>query len=166
MNQFDAGPSQPASSDTLFPGFPTLDLGRLVQVVRKRLWLAAVVAAGFVALAVVYLLLTPKMYQSSAVLYVEPKNDGAVFSGIMGAKQASWETLDALKSMAEGIRNGTVILRVIDRLELRNDPDFLKTQEGGYSDAEIVEAVGKRVEAELRRGTRIIDVAVKDRSPE
>ncbi|MEM6279532.1 MAG: hypothetical protein AAF733_08645, partial [Verrucomicrobiota bacterium] len=47
-----------------------------------------------------------------------------------------------------------------------NDPDFLKTQEGGYSDAEIVEAVGKRVEAELRRGTRIIDVAVKDRSPE
>lgn len=166
MNQFGAGPSQPVSSDTLFPGFPTLDLGRLYHVVRKRLWLAGAVAAGFVGLAVIYLVLTPKVYQSSAVIYVDPKNDGAVFSGIKGVKQASWETLDALKSMAEGIRNGTVILRVIDRLDLRNDPDFLKPQEGGYSDAEIVEIVSKRVNAELRRGTRLIDVSVKDLSPE
>jgi len=40
---------------------------------------------------------------------VEPKTDGAVFDGIRSVKQASWETLDALKSMAEGIRNETVI---------------------------------------------------------
>lgn len=166
MNQFGAGPSQPASSDALFPGFPTLDLGRLFHVVRKRLWLAGLVAAAFVGLAVLYLMVTPSVYQSSAVIYVEPKNEGAVFSGIKGVKQASWETLDALKSMAEGIRNGAVILRVVERLDLRNDPGFLKPREGGYTDAEIVEMVSKRVDAELRRGTRLIDVSVKDHSPE
>ncbi|MEM7600592.1 MAG: polysaccharide biosynthesis tyrosine autokinase, partial [Verrucomicrobiota bacterium] len=137
-----------------------------LHVIRKRLWLAGAVASAFVALAVVYLVLTPKVYQSTAVIYVDPKNDGAVFSGLKGVKQASWETLDALKSMAEGIRNGAVILRVVDRLDLRNDPGFLKPKEGGYSDAEIVEMVGKCVDAELRRGTRLIDVAVKDLSPE
>lgn len=166
MNQFGAGPSQPASSDALFPGFPTLDLGRLFHVVRKRLWLAAIVASAFIGLAVLYLIVTPKVYQSSAVIYVEPKNEGAAFTDIKGVKQASWETLDALKSMAEGIRNSSVILRVDERLGLRDDPAFLKPQEGGYSDAEVVEIISKQVEAELRRGTRIIDVAVKDTSPE
>ncbi|MEM9016901.1 MAG: polysaccharide biosynthesis tyrosine autokinase, partial [Verrucomicrobiota bacterium] len=165
MNQFGAGPTQPASSDALFPGFPTLDVGRLIQVVRRRLWLAALIAAGFVATALAYVYLAPKTYQSHAVIYVDPKNEGAVFDGLKGVKQASWETLDALKSMAEGIRNGTVILRVVDQLDLRNDPDFLKPREGGYSDAEIVELLSRKVDAELRRGTRLIDVSVKDRSP-
>lgn len=165
MNQFGAGPSQPAASDTLFPGFPTLDVGRLISVVKKRLWLAGLVAGAFVALALVYVFLAPKVYQSSAVIYVDPKNDGAVFDGLKGVKQASWETLDALKSMAEGIQDGTVILRVVDRLDLRNDPDFLKPKDGGYTDAEIVEMMSKNVHAELRRGTRLIDVSVRDHSP-
>lgn len=166
MNQFGAGPSQPAASDTLFPGFPTLDISRLVSVIRKRLWLAALVVGAFVGLALVYVFLAPKVYQSSAVIYVDPKNDSAVFNGLKGVKQASWESLDALKSMAEGIQNGTVILRVVDRLNLREDPEFLKPKDGGYSDSEIVEIVSKNIHAELRRGTRLIDVSVKDRSPE
>ncbi|MEX2580954.1 MAG: Wzz/FepE/Etk N-terminal domain-containing protein [Verrucomicrobiales bacterium] len=143
-----------------------MDLSRLVTVVRKRLWLAAVVALVFVALAATYAFLAPEVYESSAVIYVGPNSDGAVFEGMRGAKKASWETLDALKSMAEGIANGTVILRVADRLDLRNDPDFLEPREGGYDDSEIVEIVGKTVDAELRRGTRLIDVAVKGHSPE
>jgi capsular exopolysaccharide synthesis family protein len=166
MNQFGAGPSQPAASDSLFPGFPSLDLGRLLTVVRKRLWLAAAVALAFVLLAVGYVLTATKIYQSSAVIYVDPKNEGAAFDGLKGANQASWQTLDALKSMAEGIRNGSVILRVIDKLDLRNDPGFLKPREGGYSDSELVILVSERVNAELRRGTRLIDVSVKDKSPE
>lgn len=166
MNQFGAGPSQPASSEALFPGFPTLDLGRLVSVVWKRLWLAMLVAGVFVGLAILYVLTATKIYQSSAVIYIDPKNEGAVFEGIKGVRQASWETLDALKSMADGIRNGTVILRVVDSLKLRDDATFLPAKAGGYSDAEIVEIVSKKVEAELRRGTRLIDVSVKDQSPE
>lgn len=166
MNQFGAGPSQPATTETLFPGFPTLDLTRLAAVVFRRLWLAGTVAAAFVGLAIFYVLTATKIYQSSAVIYVDPKNDGAVFDGIKGVRQASWETLDALKSMADGIRNGTVILRVVDKLKLREDPSFLPTRAAGYSDSELVEIIGKNVTADLRRGTRLIDVAVKDRSPE
>ncbi|MCG8598726.1 MAG: polysaccharide biosynthesis tyrosine autokinase [Verrucomicrobiales bacterium] len=165
MNQFGAGPSQPSSTESMFPGFPSLDIGRLIRVIRRRLWLAAVVAGLFVALAIAYVLTATKIYQSSAVIYVEPKNEGAAFNGLKGAKQASWQTLDALKSMAEGIRNGSVILRVVDQLDLRNDPEFLKPKKGGYTDAEIVVYVSDNVKAELRRGTRLIDISVKDKSP-
>lgn len=166
MNPYGAGPTQPASSETLFPGFPTLDLGRLAGVVWKRLWLAMMIAAAFVGLAIAYVLTATKIYESSAVIYVDPKNEGAVFEGLKGVRQASWESLDALKSMAEGIRNGTVILRVVEQLKLREDPGFLKPKAGGYSDAELVEIISKRVRADLRRGTRLIDVSVRDRSPE
>lgn len=166
MNPYGAGPSQPASSETLFPGFPTLDIGRLAGVVWKRLWLAVFIAGAFVGLAILYVLTATKIYESSAVIYVDPKNEGAVFEGLKGVRQASWESLDALKSMAEGIRNGTVILRVVDKLKLREDPGFLPVKGGGYGDAELVEIIGKKVRADLRRGTRLIDVSVRDRSPE
>lgn len=168
MNQFGTGSSSSQTSESLFPGFPTLDIGRLISSIRKRLWLAMLVAAVFVGLAITYVMLATKIYQSSAVIYVDPKNEGAVFSGITGASQASWSTLDALKSLAAGISNGAVILRVVDKLELRDDPTFLKPKEDGseYTDAEVVNYMSRNVYAELRRGTRLIDIAVKDESPE
>ena len=150
----------------MFPGFPALDIARLVAVTRKRLWLAAVIALAVIGLEVAYVFLAPKDYESTAVVYVDPTNENTAFDGFRGAKQASWETLDALKSMAAGMRNANVILRVVDRLELRDDADFLKSRSSPYSDAEVVELVGENVDAQRRRGTRLIDVAVRDRNPE
>ncbi|MDA7921009.1 Wzz/FepE/Etk N-terminal domain-containing protein [Verrucomicrobiales bacterium] len=124
MNQFGAGSTQPSSSETLFPGFPTLDVNRLFKVVKQRLWLAILIASIIVGPAISYVMLAPKIYRYSAVIYVDPKKDGAVFDGIKGASMPSFETLDALKSMAGAISNGTTILRVVDKLEHRNDPDF------------------------------------------
>ena len=165
MNQFGAGPSQPTSTESLSSGLPPFHIGRLLRVIRKRLWLAAVVAAVFVVLSIAYVLTATKIYQSSAVIYVDPKNEGAAFNGLKGANQASWQTPYALESMAAGIRNGSVILRVVDTLDLRNNPEFLSPKEGGYTDFEIVILVSQNVKAELRRGTRLIDISVKDKSP-
>ena len=165
MNQFGAGPSQPTSTESLSSGLPPFHIGRLLRVIRKRFWLAAVVAAVFVVLSIAYVLTATKIYQSSAVIYVDPKNEGAAFNGLKGANQASWQTPDALKSVAAGIRNGSVILRVVDTLDLRNNPEFLSPKEGGYTDFEIVILVSQNVKAELRRGTRLIDISVKDKSP-
>ena len=169
MNQFGAGPSQPTSTESLSSGLPPFHIGRLLRVIRKRLWLAAavaaVVAAVSVVLSIAYVLTATKIYQSSAVIYVDPKNEGAAFNGLKGANQASWQTPDALKSVAAGIRNGSVILRVVDTLDLRNNPEFLSPKEGGYTDFEIVILVSQNVKAELRRGTRLIDISVKDKSP-
>lgn len=166
MNRIGATPSQPNASDPLFPGFPTLDVGRLITVVRKRIWLAAMIAGIFVGLAVLYVLTATKIYESSAVIHIGQTGSAASNPGIRGASAASWETLDALKSMAAGITNGAVILRVVDKLNLREDPDFLKPQDGGYSDSELVEIIGRSVSSELVRGTRDIFIRVKDRSPE
>ena len=75
MNQFGAGQRQPASDSTLFPGFPALDIARLVAVTRKRLWLAAVIALAVIGVVVAYVFLAPKVYESTAVVYVDPPNE-------------------------------------------------------------------------------------------
>ena len=43
MNPFGAGPTEPASSESRFPGFPNLDPGRLGRAVRRRIWFAMLV---------------------------------------------------------------------------------------------------------------------------
>ncbi|MDA7921010.1 hypothetical protein N9B73_04575 [Verrucomicrobiales bacterium] len=42
----------------------------------------------------------------------------------------------------------------------------MKPKPGGYTDSEVVNFVGPNVYADLQKGTRLIDVMVKDRSPE
>ncbi|NNE93045.1 MAG: hypothetical protein HKN23_15475 [Verrucomicrobiales bacterium] len=165
MNHFSPGHQAPAESgqEPLFPGFPTLDIGALLRAVIGRIKLIAGVFGGFVALALVYVLVAPKWYESTAIVLVSPKKEKVL--DINSVNQPDFESLDALKSLSKTITNGTSIVKVIDRLNLRNDPNFLKPVEGGYSDAEIIEIMWNRVSSELDRGTRLIGVTVKDKDP-
>ncbi|MCP5538613.1 MAG: hypothetical protein H7A53_08540 [Akkermansiaceae bacterium] len=149
-----------------FPGFPTLDIGGVIGAFRKNWWIAGAVFGGIVVLALVYVLFAKKIYQSSAVIYVEPEN--VLSDNLRGVRRDDVTKLDALKSLEANIVSGTVILQVIEKHDLRNDAEFIKPKPSGepYSDAELVEIVGKRVKSALRRGTRLIDVVVEDRSPE
>ena len=166
MNQFGAGQSQAATYGALSPVSPTPDKLRLMSVIVPRLWLVALIVAVFVGFALAYVYLAPKVYESVAVIYVDPKGGSNGYDDMRRANETGWDNPDTLKSMAEGIRNGVVILRVVDRLELRDDPGFLEDRGYPYTDAEIVELVSKNIEVQLRRGTRLIDLAVEDQNPE
>lgn len=158
--------SLPGSGSSSFPGYPTLDLEGLVRFVMKRWLLISAIFGGFVLLGLVYvLLIAKKEFKSTAVVYVE--REQVLNDNIRGVLNDDFSKLDSLKSLERSIVSGGVILKVVDTLGLRNDPDFLKPKSGGaaYTDAEIVEAVSKRVEATLERGTRLIVVEVTDTSP-
>ncbi len=158
--------SLPGTGSSSFPGYPTLDLEGLVRFVRKRLWLIGGIFAACVALGLVYvLLLAEKKYESTAVVYVE--REQVLNDNIRGVLNDDFSKLDSLKSLERSFVSGGVILKAIDELGLRNDPDFLDAKSGGapLSDAAIVEAVRKRVKATLERGTRLILIEVSDSSP-
>ena len=167
MNQLETLPAQADASDGLFPGFPTLDLGKLFQAILKRLWLAVSIAMVFVILAIAYVLCAKKFYESNALIYIESTNSDGVFNGLKGASQKSYESLDSLKSIAAGLTSGAVILRVDKKLGLRDDPTFIKpSRKGPHSDAEIVKYLGKRLRSELVKGERNIYLRVEDSDPE
>ena len=166
MNQFETQPAQTDASEGLFPGFPTLDVAKLVRLILKRLWIAVSVFGLFVLLAIVYLFTAEKIYESNALIYIESDETGGTFGDFKGAPKASFKSLDALKSIASSMSSGNVILRVVDSLDLRNDASFFESKNGSPTDAEIVEFMGKRVSSELIRGERSIYLSVRDTDPE
>lgn len=156
----------PSSGSSAFPGYPTLDLAGLIHSLVRRAWLIGGTFIVSVALALVYVLfLAKKKYESAAIVYVE--REQVLNDNIRGVLNEDFSKLDSLKSLERSIVSSAVILKVIDQLDLRDDPDFLKPKKDGkpYSDAEIVEFVSKNVKASLERGTRLIVVEVTDTSP-
>lgn len=164
MNQLGAGQSQAAIYDALSPVPDTPDRSRLMTAIVPRLWLVVLSVAVFIGFAAAYVHLVPKVYESVAVIHIDPRGKSAVAEGMRGEKDLDDSLV--LQSLAEGIRSGVVILRVADRLGLRDDPRFLANRGASCTDAEIVELVSKNIGVQLRRGTRIIDVAARDQNPE
>ena len=166
MNQFETHPAQADASEGLFPGFPTLDIEKLIGLLRKRLWIALAIMGLFVGIAIVHVLTAQKIYESSALINIESSQYSGVFDGMKGGRQMSYDSLDELKSIAAGLTSGSAILRVVEKLDLRNDPTFMKPKKRGtYSDSEIVRFLGKRLHSELIRGERNIYLGVQDTDP-
>jgi len=159
----------PNSSESPFPGFPTLDIGGMFRAIRKRAWIIAVSFGICVTLALVYVLvLASKLYESQAVVYVEPSRERVFDQSIQQVRADDFRGLDALKSLEQSMVSGSVILRVVEKHDLLKDPDFLGPAKNGHrpADAEIVETISRRVKATLQRGTRLITLKVTDKSPE
>ncbi|MDF1810965.1 MAG: GNVR domain-containing protein [Verrucomicrobiales bacterium] len=166
MNQLETKPAQGDATEGLFPGFPTLDIPKLIDLVVKRLWIAAAIFGVFVAVALIYVFTAEKIYESNALINIESSKSDGVFSGIKGGRQTSYESLDSLKSIAAGLTSGSAILRVVDELNLRDDATFMPPKKDGpYADAEVVEFLGDRLSSELIRGERNIYLSVRDTDP-
>ncbi|MCB1087925.1 MAG: polysaccharide biosynthesis tyrosine autokinase [Verrucomicrobiae bacterium] len=158
--------SSPSTSGSPFPGYPTLDLEALGKALFKRSWLIGSVIGVCVLVTAAYVtFIAKKRYVSTAVIYIEQEQ--VLNDSIRGVRLDDYSKLDSLKSLEQGITSGSVILRVVEKNHLLDQKDFLKPKSGGkaYTDAEIVEAVSKRVKAVLQRGTRLINVEVTDTSP-
>ncbi|MEM9016338.1 MAG: Wzz/FepE/Etk N-terminal domain-containing protein, partial [Verrucomicrobiota bacterium] len=143
----------------------------LKAIIRKRLvWLLAVPAA-FVAAALVYLfVLATPLYQSTALVFVDPKFDSTFrIENVQGVNS----DLDSLNSLERAITSDSMILRVVEKLGLRDEPGFLpksiqaRLDEGQpVSDSRLLaELRGKRVSASLIRPTRLLNLTVTDPNP-
>ncbi|MEO0414534.1 MAG: polysaccharide biosynthesis tyrosine autokinase [Verrucomicrobiota bacterium] len=163
-------PPQGSASESLFPGFPALDIAKIIKSIIKRSWIVALCGFGFAALAIAYVLTAEKTYEASATLYAESSaNSNSLLKDFRGSGGGYFNSLDALKSMAAGITSGTNTLRVVETLKLTEDPTyFKKLRKSGepLTAANIVKAMSKKVDSRLVRGERNIIVTARDSDPE
>jgi succinoglycan biosynthesis transport protein ExoP len=101
-----------------------LDVKKLTIILRWHARLIAVVAASVLLLAGLALLAIPPKYKAVTVVLVDPRQprvtaSEAVLSGI-GADAA------AVESQVELIQSSPIAKRVISKLDLDKDPDFIK----------------------------------------
>lgn len=132
-----------------------LDLRGLWLILRWRARLIALVAIAFVVAAAGALALLPPKYKATTVVLVDPRqpqitNTQAVLTGI-GADVA------AVESQVELIESSALAKRVIARLKLDQDPDFVTPSLTERISDAILTLIGRDADAsENARSTRLV----------
>ncbi len=107
------------------------DLSGLGRILVRRWPSIALITIGSLALAVLYLLVTPPTYSASTTLFIDPRPKKIVSED---TSQGGLGTdLALLESQVAIIRSDTVLSRVVTALKLDQDPEFAPLPTEGFS---------------------------------
>jgi polysaccharide biosynthesis transport protein len=170
------------------------DFRGLWHVILERLWiLVACVVAGLV-LSAVYLIRTPKLYQSHTVLEVDVQDPNPVEDGTTRMRTMYLASQEAMRTIEQNLRNRGLLARVVRAERLAEDgglaligrsiapddeaPKATPRPGGGIDRAPALGepsftpveealggAIGMMIKPVIRRGTRLIDLYVTHRDP-
>jgi uncharacterized protein involved in exopolysaccharide biosynthesis len=133
-------------------------------LVRRHLRLLVGIPVLCLALAFVYSMVKQPLFESSVTIYLDPNFDQTLQVG--GAAGANQTDLDSLKSLEVAIIGDSVVLRVIDRLGLRDEEGFFPTgisAEVPPADIDMVRFLqAERFKAKLIEETRLIQIDILD----
>ncbi|WP_375450338.1 Wzz/FepE/Etk N-terminal domain-containing protein [uncultured Devosia sp.] len=107
-----------------------IDLGAVCGAVVRRLPRIIVVTLLLLAATFVLLMFVPRMYESSAGILVEPRNNLYTGSGNEQPSSVSGLAAGVVSSQIELIKSRETLLNVIDQLDLRSVPEFNGTGAG------------------------------------
>lgn len=143
-----------------------IDLDDALFLLRRHFVLLALIPIACAALAGVAWWLMPSIYTSSATVYLRPNFDQDMQ---LDRTFSKLEDADSLRSVEKALISDTVILRMVDKLGLRSEPDFVRCEvaaEGPLSDDCLLEEVRDRYDTKLVPNTRLIELDVDDHNPE
>ncbi len=143
-----------------------LDFGYLYHLLLSKAWLIILLVVLSLSAAIIYLIRTPKIYESRAVIQVDQEAQKFVNTQNNSSNE-EFKSVEELTTIAQTLMSDTVLLRVIKANELDKDPLFAPPKKDGsaYLDSELVGRFMRKVTVGLRRGTRLIDVSVQDTDP-
>lgn len=101
-------------------------LDRALSALRRRTALIAIITGLVAGMAATIVTLMPNRYDAASVVQVDPRRKSITnLEGIVSDLKADTATVE---SEVEMIRSRAISLRVIEVLNLRNDPEFTKPQ--------------------------------------
>lgn len=95
---------------------------RVLSALRRRWRIAVGIAIGATLIAVLVAMLLPNRYEAMATVQLDPRKKNV--SNVEGVVSDLPVDTATIESEAEVIRSRKVILKVIERLDLRTDPEF------------------------------------------
>ena len=143
------------------------DLRAALLLLKAKLWvIVSCVLAGGVA-AAIYIAHSPRTYTAQAVIQAviptEQEEQKVLRSEPSDAQEIKGEEI--AKTIEQSLTSPELLINLITQAELNKDEDFLPSLKRPVSDSKLAEELTKRIFAQVRRGTRLIDVRVEDRSP-
>lgn len=148
-------------------GGKELDFTRYFHLLLRNLWLVALIVGVALAATFVWLIHQPVQYASKTVVQVENEQQ-KVLGKVEDVQPQNLSTDDYFNTVTQSFISETLVLRVARATGLDKDPKLFPPLANGknYSDAAIAQAMAKRISAELRKNTRLIDITVLDEQPE
>lgn len=150
---------------------PLVDVRSLFSIIKRRFFWLMLIPLLTVALALVWLFKFATLYyESSAMIYVDP-----TFDRILQVEKVSSiaPDLDSLNSLESAMTSDSMILRVLDKLNLRNDPTYLPKPLLKYAETEVpmnsvrlLKHCRQRYSATLKRPGRVIEFVAYDTDAE
>ncbi len=142
----------------------TIDLWEIIYLFRNNLGKILLCVLLSMAVAVFYLSRTRSLYDSSVLLEIVPDTpDQGQTSAITNLDDS-----DILQTIDREIASQSVLLGVIEKNNLANDPDFITPQTGAtFSGAEMVHWIGESFAGFLKliKADRFIDTGRLDLAP-
>ncbi len=156
---FQAPASQPAAPQGQPDG--AVDVRQLLRVFTTRLPLIIACTLLCIGAGVFYIVKTPKMYASHAVL--EGSRRASTGLKLEDNGPVDKDTLEELHTFEQNLTNRTLLVNVARELKLDQDVRlFPKNQDAKpVTDAVLANTMGSLVSAGLRRGTRLVDLSAK-----
>lgn len=147
-----------------------IDIQELFHIILEKFWLIVLSLLTFLALGLLYITISPRIYRATAIVQVEQAEKKIV--KIEDVSPEDLKDMEILKTMEQNFLRRSLILRVVKDLNLKERKEFAqiarKAQEKN-TDVEIQIAdilLKKGIGIGLRRGTRLIDVSVSLKDPQ
>jgi uncharacterized protein involved in exopolysaccharide biosynthesis len=161
-----------------------IDLRALLGAVIRRLPRIVLVTLALLAVTYLILMFTPRLYESSASILVEPRSNIYTRAANEQAPALTGSEAGVVSSQIELIKSRDTMLRVIDQLDLRSVSEFNGTGDGGFSplglmsqilgkksapvsiDETVLNNLVSRLTVIQERDSRIISVLVRSTDPQ
>src|SRR3954470_920910 len=124
--QLDDGLNDPAGSAVERSSQPTVDLRELARILRRRWKLVAAVPTALLAIALLYVGFATTLYTATSTVQVDPRRSTAIESNQAAMQMSNFGTDDAtIESETLLIQSIAILQRVVDKLKLTEDPEFI-----------------------------------------
>ncbi|MCV3205534.1 Wzz/FepE/Etk N-terminal domain-containing protein [Mesorhizobium sp. YC-39] len=140
-----AGKQQPSRDDADAQEWrPLIDPMQVVRgIARSKTLIVAMTILG-TALGVAIALSTPKKYEATAELIVDPRDLKLTDRDLTQSVVASDATLAIVENQVRVLTSGTVLNKVVDKLNLVNDPEFNGQGSGGLGVMSLIRSILSR----------------------
>jgi polysaccharide biosynthesis transport protein len=142
-----------------------VDLAQLYRQLLSKSWLIILFVVLSLLGAAFYLTQATKIYASRAAIQIDQEPQKVV--NLPDHDTEDFKSQEVLNTIVGTLASDTLVLRVIKANGLDKDPAFAPPKKDGsaYLDSELIGRFKKNLTVSLRRGTRLIDIAVEDTDP-
>jgi len=159
------GPSYEIAADD-DRGF-SIDFTRILDAIKKHFWIILLFLTAGTVGAIAFLNIATPIYQSVAVVKVEQRIKDASPTMTVDGGYEDLRSLEMLGTIQRGFLSRSLLLRVADKLKLTERPGFIPANTPpADKEQETIEALAKHIDAQVIRGTRLIQVSFENPSPE